>query len=267
MNKNQIKRIKKFNKLNSVKLIKTKYIIIIIIIMLVTLSIGYSYWNTRLSITGTIRAKSETYTILYSNIENSANYPSSVIKNAQLQITFTGNIPDSLTITIDGIQFTGFTYTNGILTISNVTGNLIITGVYSGYNKTIESTDVVSKTYVYSADLNNMNIATFLDTEFNFTNNSGRTISKIALKLYFSSDSTTSQYVYPKIQYNNTTKSPNGATSIKIYNGRTEGSVSFNNVGISAGGTFKINFPASANNSVTYPNAIITRIDVTFTFK
>ena len=81
MNKNQIKRIKKFNKINNVKLIRTKYIIITIIIMLVTLSIGYSYWDTQLSISGIVRAKNETYTISYSNIENSVNYPSSVIKN------------------------------------------------------------------------------------------------------------------------------------------------------------------------------------------
>ena len=262
-----MKRTKLPKKKFRMKIIKAKYLVLFLIITIFCASIGYSYWGIQLKIEGVITAKREAFTISYSNIENSGNYPRSVIKNEQLQIVFTGNIPDSLTITMDGIEFTGYNYTNGTLTVNSVTGNLLIIGVYSGYNKTIESTDVTSKTYVYSADLNNMKIATFLDTEFNFTNNTSREISKVTLKLYFSSDSSTSQYVYPKIQYNNTTKSPNGATSVKIYNGRTDGTVSFNNTKIAVGGTFKINFPSSANNTVTYPNAIITRIEVTFTFK
>ena len=88
------------------------------------------------------------YTITYNNITNSTNYPSTISGGSTYTQTFT-TAPSSVTVTMGGtnlVSGTGFTYSNGTLTIPNVSGNLVITGSSSGggnggtWNNPVEDT-------------------------------------------------------------------------------------------------------------------------------
>ena len=71
-------------------------------------------------------------TITYTNIEGT--YQSNIAEGLTYTNTFSP-APDDIEVSMGGnalTKGTDFTYTNGALTISNVTGNLVITGVNSG---------------------------------------------------------------------------------------------------------------------------------------
>ena len=75
-------------------------------------------------------ASSVNYTITYNNITNSTNYPSTISGGSTYTQTFT-TAPSIITVTMgvtNLVSGTDFTYTNGTLTIPNVSGNLVITG-------------------------------------------------------------------------------------------------------------------------------------------
>lgn len=100
------------------------------------------------------------YSITYENIENN-NYPTMIFEKETLEITFTDNIPNEISVT--GI--TNYNYENPKLTISNPTDNVVITNLASGiiYNKTYErlvfdgTKDSVINTGIYLYSEENVN--------------------------------------------------------------------------------------------------------------
>lgn len=74
------------------------------------------------------------YSVSYVDITDSNNYPSTIVSGNTYSQTF-ATAPSSVSVTMGGNTLTSgtdFTYLNGTLTIPNVSGNLVITGVSGG---------------------------------------------------------------------------------------------------------------------------------------
>ncbi len=77
------------------------------------------------------------YSITYSNINNTSNYPSLILDGNTLNVTFVTDIPDNIKITGTTTNTiyernTNYTYINGVLIFNNVTENLLIEKISSG---------------------------------------------------------------------------------------------------------------------------------------
>ena len=112
------------------KIFKTYHIFLILIIFLIAISTTYALYTTKLIINGTATGVQEQFSIIYANMENSSSYPSTIGYMDTYSYTFA--IPPVIkSITMGEMQLvanTDYTYTNGTLTIQNVTGNLVIQG-------------------------------------------------------------------------------------------------------------------------------------------
>ena len=112
------------------KKLKTKQILLIIILFLFAISASYAMFSTQLFINGTVTGEQEQFSVIYINMENTSTYPPSIGYMSTYSYTFA--IPPVIqSITMGGtplVANTDYTYTNGTLTIPNVTGNLVIQG-------------------------------------------------------------------------------------------------------------------------------------------
>ena len=112
------------------KKLKTKQILLIIILFLFAISVSYAMFSTQLFINGTVTGEQEQFSVIYINMENTSTYPSSIGYMSTYSYTFA--IPPVIqSITMGGtplVANTDYTYTNGTLTIPNVTGSLVIQG-------------------------------------------------------------------------------------------------------------------------------------------
>ena len=112
------------------KRFKTKYVFLIIILFLFAISASYAMYTTQLTINGTATGVQEEFSVIYVNMENSSSYPSTIGYMDTYSYTFA--IPPVIqSITMGGVPLvanTDYTYTNGTLTIQNVTDDLVIQG-------------------------------------------------------------------------------------------------------------------------------------------
>lgn len=112
------------------KHIKTWIIFLILVIFLVAIATSYALYSTQLIINGTATGEQEQFEVLYLNIDNSSTYPSSIGYMSTYSYTFA--IPPTIeAVSMGGIDLvlnTDYTYTNGTLTIPDVTGALVIRG-------------------------------------------------------------------------------------------------------------------------------------------
>ena len=109
---------------------KPLHIFLIIFVFLITISTAYAYYSTELFINGTATGEQQQLSVIYLNIDNSSSYPDTVGYMETYSYTFA--IPPVIqNITMGGVRLnlgTDYTYTDGTLTIPNVTGNLVING-------------------------------------------------------------------------------------------------------------------------------------------
>ena len=105
-------------------------IFLVLIIVLLAISISYAMFSTQLIINGGVDGEQEQLDIVYLNIDNTSSYPSSIGYMETYSYTF--SIPPTIeAITMGGTRLTlgtDYTYTDGVLRIPNVTGNLVING-------------------------------------------------------------------------------------------------------------------------------------------
>ena len=110
---------------------KTSYIFVSFFIILIFLSISYARLSTRLQINGTVTGEQEQFDVFYLNIEeDTSTYPSIIGYMDTYSCTFTSS-PTIECITMGGTRLTlneDYTYSNGVLTIPNVSGPLVING-------------------------------------------------------------------------------------------------------------------------------------------
>ncbi len=112
------------------KTMKTWQILIIFVIALLFLSISYASISTTLRINGTATGERQQLDVIYLHINNSSSYPSTIAYMDTYSYTFE-DPPVIGNISMGGINLTlntDYTYTNGTLTIPDVTGTLVIDG-------------------------------------------------------------------------------------------------------------------------------------------
>ena len=133
---------------------KPLHIIFIIMVFLITISTAYAYYSTELFINGTATGVQQQLSVIYMNMDNSSSYPNTVGYMGTYSYTF--SIPPVIqSITMGGnalVLNTDYTYTNGTLTIPDVTGNLVIQGDSAAQNVDVtfevdgDTVDVVTVT-------------------------------------------------------------------------------------------------------------------------
>ena len=127
------------------KIFKTYHIFLILIIFLIAISTSYALFTTQLVINGRVTGNQEQLDVLYINIENSHLCPSTI--GYMETYTHTFAIPPTITaITMgenDLTLGTDYTYEEGVLTIPNVTGTLLI----QGESEILEGVAQIGETY------------------------------------------------------------------------------------------------------------------------
>ena len=110
------------------KTIKTKYIFLFLILGLILISISYAQHSSTLIVNGNATLDLIQYSVAYLGFENYTSYPSSIGYMSTYTYTFT-SMPTIQSVTMEGNTLTlntDYTYSNGTLTIPNVTGDLVI---------------------------------------------------------------------------------------------------------------------------------------------
>ena len=133
-------------KIRRKKKLKSWHIILLLIILLLSISSSYAIFTTQLVINGTVSGEQEQFDIFYVGFDNSSSFPSSIGYMDTYTYTFSST-PTIQSVSMDGVtltQNTDYTYTNGTLTITNVTGDLLITAGSSGGTT---YTDTTTTTY------------------------------------------------------------------------------------------------------------------------
>lgn len=163
----------------------------------ITITLTFSYKDATLAPENTLNSNltfkfKKQYTITYQNITNN-NYPSTIKEGETLQIEFTENAPQSLEISMNDEKISNYTYENNILTINNITGNLIIEG------KTLDDFDYVfteDNTTIVNPDTSTtINIADILNSSYGGVNNSEKIISEISVVLNYTTTTGSSQSI------------------------------------------------------------------------
>ena len=149
------------------------------------------------------------FTVSYSNITDTTSLPTTALDGKSLTVTFTNSPPNGVTVKMNNEDYTDFTYTNHILTIQNVTGDIQITGTNGEV--------VISNgtTTITNNDVNGMTFDEFTNTTFYYVNNSGSSIKSIAFTVTANVIGSGNQYLYPTIVYNGTTKTTNTAAYLQ----------------------------------------------------
>ena len=170
------------------KTIKTKYIFLVIVIGLLLISTGYARYMTQLRINGTATANQQQFSVTYLFFSNTTPYPNTIGYMSTYTYTFAGSpviesiIMGNRTLVIN----TDYTYSNGTLTIPNVTGNLVISGEEPEQEDFTIKYYYGDNLYFNGASLMNTGIALFTAANFdrdfditldidNVTYNSGQT--------------------------------------------------------------------------------------------
>lgn len=110
--------------------IKSRQILIIVIVFLICISITYARFTSQLVVNGIVSGIQQQLSVIYLNMDNSSSYPDTVGYMGTYSYTFA--IPPVIrNITMGEVILTpgtDYTYSDGTLTIPNVTGNLVIQG-------------------------------------------------------------------------------------------------------------------------------------------
>ena len=125
-------------KIKRKKALKTKHIFILLIILLLSISTSYAIFTTQLIINGNVSGQRQLLDIFYINISTTSSDQTTIYYMDTYTKTFS-NPPSSIEVTMGGTtltQGTDYTYTNGTLTIPDVTGTLVIRSNLTEYTIT-----------------------------------------------------------------------------------------------------------------------------------
>ena len=123
MTKYKIKRKKKS--------IKSLYIALVLLIILILISTSYAIFSSQLTILGAAAGNRDIFDIVYVNIDQISNAPTTIIYHDTYTYTFP-SVPTIEQIFMGERELTentDYTYINGTLTIPTVTGDLSIVGI------------------------------------------------------------------------------------------------------------------------------------------
>ncbi len=205
--------------------------------------------------------------ITYINLTDN-DFPAVIADGSDLQITTIDAQISGFNITMGGttlVSNTDYTYSNGVLTVFNVTDSLTIEAITQTADYTeIFPPDPSSSSASATTSLN-LNVADYQTKTFEYINNSGRPISAVRMEIVYSkanNGGTTSQYITGKLIFNGVTHT-GGQISVpkqKATNA-TLFIADFNNLNIpsDSGLSFTIDaIDSSFTSSITIVSQIIT---------
>ena len=206
------------------------------------------------------------YSVTYVDITGSGNYTNTAVGGTTFTLTFT-TPPSGVSVTMGGNTLTenvGYTYSNGVITIPNVSGNIVITGV-SGNTVVEDNTTTTydpdnippSTTVTYNAISGHPRVETDDSgniTSFEYTNSSSSNPVQITSSTPVSTGfvpfaANTNWELNMTFRYSSEDNgSASAATTVGIL-----GCVSYNGTQINSGFAFRFyNFKYVSANSATY---------------
>ena len=207
-----------------------------------TLLLTFSYKDNILPINNVLNSYisfkfKRQFEITYENITNN-NYPTTIKEGDTLQVNFTDPIPSSLTIKVDDIEISDFLYENNILTIPNVTGNIIISSI------NLNDFDYVfneENTTIVNPDTNTtINVNDILNTSQGGINNSPKIISTINVVLNYTVKSGSTQSIDMVLTTSNNTYSE--TITFTKQNSGQDITITFDNLNINTNESFTISY-------------------------
>lgn len=210
------------------------------------------YTNTLSSYLNFNFTDTSSYSVTYTGIDNTSSLPSSVTPNGTLTANFgSGKYHiDGITMGGTALSSSSYSFSNNILTINNVTGNIVVT-----------VSDVSDYAFVIDNDVNelttpeinaNTTINELLSLTFDGVNFSDSPITSIIVTMTYTSPKGANQSVNITLK-NNTTGQTQTTAEPVLFKGKTSSptdiSITFNNVTINNGDTFTLSTAqASVNN-------------------
>ena len=207
--------------------------------------------------------------ITYDNITISDGIQTNIAEGLTYINTFE-NPPDDIEITMGGTTLTkgtDYTYSNGTLTIPNVTDNLLITGIT---NQDPYSIDITESKLEYDIDLNHMSFDEFLEHDFTFNNNSGKTINKLTLTVTGNvqkvANGTANQYITTTLIINGKSSGTFPSVVLSTYSTTVPEEVTSQartkSVTITNGSNFSIDFSATKNKIISVIDMVSMKVIV-----
>ncbi len=209
----------------------------------ITFNVSFSYKDGIISDNNTLDSYlnfnfRKKYSISYSDLTNITNYPTEAFESEQLIIDLSAsNVSDVLVYSND-VLFEDFTFENNILTINNISSDLVIQGNSLGdYDIPITDSNT-SVVVVDTSDGSDFNVQQLFDLQLSGINGSSKVITKVEMVIVYTSTTGSKQSITSTITHNNTEHSQTLSFNGKTTNGTL--TISFDNLSIGLNEIFTI---------------------------
>ena len=204
------------------------------------------------------------FSITYESIENSMSYPNEIFEGETLQIDLSNTSITGITVYINDIESTDYTFLNKVLVIENVSANLRIKGE-NGYldDYDVPVTEEESEFVVIDETVDgSITVSDLFNKEIDGINASNKLITRIEFDLIYTSSTGSKQSITSTLTHNGTNH-----TMTTDFNGKVSNQVItivFDNLSIGLNEEFVINNSA---NKITNGNIQITTGEVRVYFQ
>ena len=209
----------------------------------ITFNVSFSYKDGIISDNNTLDSYlnfnfRKKYSISYSDLTNITNYPTEAFESEQLIIDLSAsNVSDVLVYSND-VLFEDFTFENNILTINNISSDLVIQGNSLGdYDIPITDSNT-SVVVVDTSDGSNFNVQQLFDLQLSGINGSSKVITKVEMVIVYTSSTGSKQSITSTITHNNVEHTKTVSFNGKTTNGTV--TISFDNLSIGLNEIFTI---------------------------
>ena len=204
------------------------------------------------------------FSITYESIENSMSYPNEIFEGDTLQIDLSNTSITGITVYINDIESTDYTFLNKVLVIENVSANLRIKGE-NGYldDYDVPVTEEESEFVVIDETVDgSITVSDLFNKEIDGINASNKLITRIEFDLIYTSSTGSKQSITSTLTHNGTNHSKttdfNGKASNQVI------TIVFDNLSIGLNEEFVINNSA---NKITNGNIQISTGEVRVYFQ
>lgn len=199
------------------------------------------------------------HTVSYIGFENTTNYPTSVLENSTLNVNFTSPVPTQIQIT----ESNTYTYTNGVLTIPNVTSNITIENL-SGYDFPVIDPDNTQPEEIHTPGIdsnNTIQVPDFLNQTYQGKNLSNQTINRVEAIITYTTSTGSKQSINMILTIGNQSQTK----TVQFQGKQTNQTVPANFTGISIAPDQEFTISSSTNN-LNNQNIEISDVKLVFYF-
>ena len=196
------------------------------------------------------------HTVTYVNFQEN-NYPTSVLDGSNLVVTFQSPVPTALSVTGSN----NYTYTNGVLTVTNVVNDLTIEDLSSYDFPVTETNQGVEWHTPRITNTNTVQVNDFLNMTFGGKNNTNQTINQITVTLTYTSTTGSNQSINCLLHVGET----DYTETIQLRGKQTNGTVTvtFSGLNIAPGEEFTF---TNSTAKITNANVTISDKKITASF-